>query len=56
MTAQEHENQYEDRGTAVESETDPVHGMETMALTLAHHLREFNARQRGDEPENEKEN
>ena len=54
VTAQEHENLYEDRVTREESETNPVHGMETMALTLAHQLREFNERRRGDEPENGK--
>ena len=54
VTTQEHENLYEDRGTREESETNPVHGMETMALTLAHRLREFNERRRGDEPENGK--
>ena len=37
VTAQEHENLDEDRVTREESETDPVHGMETMALTIAHH-------------------
>ena len=54
VTAQEHENLDEDRVTREESETNPVHGMETMALTLAHRLREFNERRRGDEPENGK--
>ena len=44
----------EDRVTMVESETKVVHGMETMALTLAHQLREFLERYRGDEPENGK--
>ena len=52
VTGQEDENLDEDRVTREESETDPVHGMETMALTLAHRLREFNERRRGDEPEN----
>ena len=54
VTAQEHENLDEDRVTREESETNPVHGMETMALTLAHRLREFNERRRGDEPDNGK--
>lgn len=54
VTAQEHENLSEDRGTREESETNPVHGMETMALTIVHHLREFNERRQGDEPENGK--
>ena len=42
VTAQEHEKRYEDRVTREESETEPVLGMETIALTLAHRLREFN--------------
>ena len=54
VTGQEDENLDEDRVTREESETDPVHGMETMALTLAHRLREFNETRRGDEPDNGK--
>ena len=54
VTGQEDENLDEDRVTRVESETNPVHGMETMALTLAHRLREFRERHSGNEPENGK--
>ena len=54
VTGQEDENLDEDRVTRVESETNPVHGMETMALTLAHRLREFRERDSGNEPENGK--
>ena len=32
----------------------PTEAMETMALTIAHRLQEFQATHRGDEPENEK--
>ena len=35
-------------------EVNPIQGLETMALTIAHRLREFNETQRGDEPESGK--
>lgn len=55
VTAREDENPHEDRMALAKARTrgaDPVEGLETMALRIAHRLREFNEAHRGDEPEN----
>ena len=57
VTARDNENTPEDRMTLAKARTkevNPIQGLETMALTIAHRLREFNETQRGDEPESGK--
>ena len=57
VTARDNENTHEDRMTLAKAgtkEVNPIQGLETMALTIAHRLREFNEAQRGDEPESGK--
>ena len=53
VTAREDEDTQEDRMTLAKARTgvNPVEGMETMALTIAHRLQEFNAAHRGDQRE-----
>ena len=57
VTARDNENTHEDRMTLAKAgtkEVNPIQGLETMALTIAHRLREFNEAHRGDEPESGK--
>ena len=57
VTAGEDENTHEDRMTVAKARTkgmNLIEGLETMALRIAHRLREFNEAHRGDEPESGK--
>ena len=56
VTAREDEDAQEDRMELAKARTgvNPTAAMETMALTIAHRLQEFNGAHRGDEPKNGK--